>query len=84
MVLEQVQIWKSVSQNIWKAVKYISLRLGNIQYKYSILVMNTFNYRYKALPPYKKHGTHRKSYMVIFQNIKVMESAIEIYGNMPV
>ena len=32
----------------------------------------------------KKQGNHRKSYMVIYENIKVIESTIEIYGNMQV
>ena len=32
----------------------------------------------------KKHGSHRKSYMVIYENIKVIENATEVYGNMQV
>ena len=36
------------------------------------------------LPPYKKHGNDRKSYTVIYGNIKVKESSIEVYGNMQV
>ena len=35
-----------------------------------------------SLPPYKKNGKHRKSQMVIYENIKVIESATEVYGNM--
>ena len=34
--------------------------------------------------PYKKQGNHRKSYMVIYENIQVTEITIEIYGNMRV
>ena len=37
-----------------------------------------------GLPPYKKHGNHRKSFMVIYENIKVIESTIEVSGNMQV
>ena len=37
-----------------------------------------------SLPRYKKQGNHRKSYMVIYENIKVLESTIEVYGNMQV
>ena len=33
---------------------------------------------------YKKQGIRRKSYMVIYENIKVIESAIDVYGNMQV
>ena len=29
----------------------------------------------------KKQGNHRKSYMVIYENIKLIESTIEVYGN---
>ena len=36
------------------------------------------------LPPYKKHGNHGKSYIVIYGNIKVKESSIEVSGNMQV
>ena len=32
----------------------------------------------------QKQGNHRKSYMVIYENIKVIESAIESYGNIQV
>ena len=35
-----------------------------------------------GVPPYKKQGNHRKSYMVIYGNMKVIESSIEVYGNM--
>ena len=35
-------------------------------------------------PPYKKHGNHRKSDKVIYENSKVIESAIEVYGDMQV
>ena len=35
-----------------------------------------------SLPLYKKQRNHRKSYMVIYENIKVIESTIEVYGNM--
>ena len=35
-----------------------------------------------SLPPYKKQGNHRKSYMVIYENSKIIESTIEIYGKM--
>ena len=34
--------------------------------------------------PYKKQGNHRKSYMVIDENIKGIESTREVYGNMQV
>ena len=37
-----------------------------------------------GLLPYKKQGNHRKSYMVVYENIKVIESSIEVYGNMQV
>ena len=37
-----------------------------------------------GLPPYKKQGNHRKSYMVMYENMKVIESSIEVYGNMQV
>ena len=37
-----------------------------------------------GLPPYKTQGNHRKSSMVIYENIKDIESTIEIYGNMQV
>ena len=30
---------------------------------------------FPGLPPYKKHGNYSKSYMVIYENIKVIESA---------
>ena len=43
-----------------------------------------YYYAQSGSPPYKKHGNHRKSYMVIYENIKVIESAIEVYGNMQV
>ena len=33
-------------------------------------------------PAYKKHRNHRKSYMVTYENIKFMESSIEVYGEM--
>ena len=39
----------------------------------------------KPLPgllPYKKQGNHRKLYMVIYENMKVIESSIEVYDNM--
>ena len=36
---------------------------------------------YPSLPPYKKRRNHRKSYMVIYENIKVIQSTIEVYGN---
>ena len=35
-------------------------------------------------PPYKKQGSHRKSYMVMYENIEVIESTIKIYGKMQV
>ena len=31
-----------------------------------------------------KTGNHRKSYMVIYENMKVIECSIEVYGNMQV
>ena len=38
-----------------------------------------------GLPQYKKkRGNHRKSYMVIYENMEVIESAKEVYGNMQV
>ena len=37
-----------------------------------------------GLPPYKRNGNHRQSIMVIFENIKITESAMEVYGNMQV
>ena len=37
-----------------------------------------------GLPAWKKYGCHRKSYMVIYENMKVIESFIEVYGNMQV
>ena len=37
-----------------------------------------------GLSVYKKLKIHRKSYMVIYGNIKLIESAIEVYGNMQV
>ena len=36
---------------------------------------------FPGLPQYKNHGNHRKSYMVIYENNKVIESAVEVYGN---
>ena len=39
---------------------------------------------YPSLPPYKKQGDHRKSYAVIYENTKVMESTIKVDGNMQV
>ena len=44
----------------------------------------TFIFASPGLPPYKKHGNHRKSYMVIYENTKVVESTIEDFGNMQV
>ena len=44
----------------------------------------TVDYRTPGLTPYKKTGNHRKSYMVIYENMKVIESFIEVYGNMQV
>ena len=32
----------------------------------------------------KKQGSHRKSYMEVYENMKVIESFIEVYGNMQV
>ena len=37
-----------------------------------------------GLPQYKKEGNHRKSSMVVYENMKVIESSIEVYGNMQV
>ena len=39
---------------------------------------------YPGLPPYEKHGKHRKSNLVIHENIKAVKSVIEVYGNMQV
>ena len=36
------------------------------------------------LPSYKKQGNHRKSSMVINENSKVIESILEVDGNMQV
>ena len=41
-------------------------------------------YSFPGSPPFKKQGNHRKSYMVIYENIKVIESNIEVYGYMQV
>ena len=35
-------------------------------------------------PSYKKQGNHRKSYIVNYENITVIENTIEVYGNMQV
>ena len=32
----------------------------------------------------RKQGNHRKLYMVIYENMKVVENSIEVYGNMQV
>ena len=37
-----------------------------------------------GLSPYKKQGNHRKSYMVIYENMKVIERSIEVYCSMQV
>ena len=42
------------------------------------------NISISGLPAYKKRGYHRKSYMVIYQNVKVIESTIAVYDNMQI
>ena len=37
-----------------------------------------------GLPPHKKHENHKKSYMAFYENVKIIESAIEVYGNMQI
>ena len=46
------------------------------------LILRTFHY--PGSLPNKKQGNHRKSYVVIYENIKVMESTIEVCGSMQV
>ena len=40
--------------------------------------------QFPGLVPCKKLGNHRKSYMVVHENVKVIESSIEVYGNIQV
>ena len=63
-----------------------SLRASSIQQFFIDSTGSSFPWiNFPGLPPYKKkHGNHRKSYMVIYENIEVIEKAREVYGDMQV
>ena len=42
------------------------------------------SYTNPGLTTIQKHGNHRKSHMVTYENIRVMESSIEVYGDMQI
>ena len=80
-------IGKSTEQKILILREWFSLRIILRQKKINGNTQHIQCTNGKALPgsaPYKNRGNHRKSYMVIYENIKIIESTIEVYGNMQV
>ena len=51
---------------------------------YSVRYRNPTSVTIQGLSPYKKQENPRKSYMVIYESLKVIENSPEIYGNMQV
>ena len=64
-------------------MKNLKVEFASLNNHFKKIEMFTFAF-YPGFPPYEKHGNHRKSYMVINENIKVTENSIEVYGNMQV
>ena len=69
--------------------KYIQQKNSKMNYRKDTITENAFLggccsivYMIPGLPPYKKQENHRKSYMVFYENMKVIESSTEVYGNM--
>ena len=64
--------------------KMFLYNIYNETYIFNELSATLFIQNNPGLPPYKKQGNHRKSYMVIYENSKVIESTTEVYGYMQV